>query len=74
MKTKMIKIDIHSHVNAPISVGQQYIDDVDHFTNPGSVVTNTDNPVVDVKYRIGKVAVVFSKCDEYGHQKQSVLP
>ena len=61
VKTKMMQIGIHSNTTAPITLGQQHIYDIDHFTYLGSVVTNTGNLEVDVNYRIGKVAVVFQQ-------------
>ena len=59
VKTKKIQIGAHSHVTSQITVGQQHIDDVDHFTYLGSIVTNIGNAEADVIYRIGKVGVVF---------------
>ena len=39
VKTKMMENGTHSNVTASVTVGQQYIDDVDHFTYLGSIVT-----------------------------------
>ena len=76
-KAKMMQNGIHSHVTASITVGQQHIDHVGHFTCHGSVVATISDVEADVKYRIGKVAVVnvvkmVIKSSEYPCENASV--
>ena len=57
----MMQNGAHSHVTVEITVGQQHIDDADHFSYLGSIVSNTSNVEADVKYRMAKVAGVFQE-------------
>ena len=59
MRNYVLIIGQHSPVCLLITVAGQNVDDVDHFTYLGSILTCDDNAEPDINCRIGKVASVL---------------